>query len=242
MLSIAILDDDENILNDYNKKISKWLKKNSIKGEIVISTNDPQVFLRELREKQVNVCIIDINLKSEVNGMYIAECIRKEGLPVEIIFSTGLLEYMPKAFDVRAYNFIAKPLNENLEKCLIKLNQDLMERKTLYKKIDVRFGSTVYYINIDDIVFIEHIGNKTVLHIKNRNIETYEGLEEIISRLDDKRFLQCHRSVYINIDFIESLNIKNKRLLMITGDTCEVGPKYYNIIKDKLEWSENSAN
>jgi len=235
MLSIAVLDDDAKYLREYERKIPQWFDKNSIEGSMVIATTNANEFLTAVNKSTVNVCIIDINLKTDVNGMYIAKLLRKEGNHhIEIIFMTGFLEYMQQAFDVQAYNFIQKPGWSQLEKCMVNLSREINQRQKVRRKtIDIKCGSMIYYLSNDDIYYLEHIGNKTVLNCNNGYYSTYEGLEEIVLRLDDSRFLKCHRSIFVNSDYISSFDIKNKVLLLSNGFKCEVGPKYYKLFNSK---------
>ena len=227
MLSIAILDDNMNMLEEYEKFIPACFNRNRIKGRIVTATADYKDFIREVRDQSANVCIIDINLRAEMNGLYVAKCLRKERIPTEIIFCTGLLEYMPQAFDVNAYNFIVKPVGSNLEKCLIKLNKEMSSRETGRRTLEIKFGSRIYYIPLDSITHIRHVGSKTVIHSANRVLEVYESLESLYRQLNDERFVQCHRAVIVNKEYIDYVDRKNRCLALTNGYTCELGMKYY---------------
>ncbi len=226
MLSIAILDDNIMLLEEYEQLLPAWFKKNNIKGQIVVATTDYREFVREVREQSVNVCIIDINLRSEVNGIYIAKCLRKEKVKAEIIFCTGMLEYMHQAFDVNAYHFIVKPVSRNLEKCLIKLNKEIEERENRKDIIEFKSGFRVYYIPVDSISHICREGTKSIIYANNRIIEVYDSLESLISQLKDERFIRCHRAIIINKDYLDYVDKRNKDLGLINGFTCKLGSTF----------------
>lgn len=230
MLSIAILDDNIKLLEEYEQLLPAWFNKNNIRGQIVIATTDYREFIREIREQSVNVCIIDINLHSEVNGMFIAKCLRKEKVKAEIIFCTGMLEYMHEAFDVNAYHFIVKPAARNLEKCLIKLNKEIEERESGKGIIEIKSGSQVFYIPLDSISHICREGTKSVIYIKNRIIEVYDSLESLISKLNDERFIRCHRAIIINKDYLDYVDKKNKDVVLTNGFRCKIGTTYSPMI------------
>lgn len=226
MLSIAILDDNIKLLEEYEQMIPVWLKKNNIKGRIVIATTEYKEFIREVRRQSVNVCIIDINLQSDINGLYIAKCLRRENLSVEIIFCTGMLEYMHQAFDVNAYHFITKPVGRNLEKCLIKLNKEIEMRENGKRVIEINSGSRIYYIPVDTIIHMQREGSKTVLHTSNRVMEVYDSLDSLALRLNDPRFVKCRRSIVINKDYIDYVDKKNKSIVLTNGFKCKLGTKF----------------
>ncbi|MGE5615225.1 MAG: LytR/AlgR family response regulator transcription factor [Bacillota bacterium] len=226
MLSIAILDDNIKLLEEYEQIIPAWFKKNNIKGKIVIATTEYKEFIKEVRKQSVNVCIIDINLRSEVNGLYIAKCLRKENMNVEIIFCTGLLEYMHQAFDVNAYHFITKPFGRNLEKCLLKLYKEIEMRESGKRIIEINSGSRIYYVPIDTIIHMQREGTKTIIHTSNRVLEVYDSLDSLLMRLNDPRFVKCRRSIVINKDYIDYVDKKDKSIVLTNGFKCKLGIKF----------------
>lgn len=229
MLSIAILDDNIRLLEDYEQLLPALFKKNNIKGQIVIATTDYREFIREVLEQSVNVCIIDINLRSEVNGMFIAKCLRKEKVKAEIIFCTGMLEYIREAFDVNAYHFIVKPVARKLEKCLIKLNKEVEERESSKGIIEIKSSSRVFYVPLDSISHICRDKTKSIIYVKNRIIEVYDSLESLISQLNDKRFIRCHRAIIINKDYLDYIDRKGKDIVLTNGFRCKLGIKFGSI-------------
>lgn len=226
MLSIAILDDNKNMLDEYTHIIPIWCKKNNIKYKIVVATTDYKEFIHEIQAQCANVCILDINLRSDVSGLFIAQQLRKKKIPIEIIFCTGLLEYMPLAFDVNAYNFIAKPLGRNMEKCLVKLNRELEARESKKKVLEVPFSSRIYYIPFESITHIQRCGVKTIINTENRVLEVYESLISIYKKLNDPRFIKCHRSTIVNSDFVDFYDKKSKKIFLKNGCVCEAGTKF----------------
>lgn len=238
MLSIAILDDNIKLLEEYEQLIPTWFSKYNIKGHIVVATTDYKEFISQVRDQSANVCIIDINLRAEVNGFYIAKCLRKEKIPVEIIFCTGLLEYISQAFDVNAYHFIVKPVGHNLEKCLIKLGREIETRENSKNTIEIKFGSRIYYVPIASILYIQRKGSKTFINTENRVLEVYDSLDSLCFRLNDKRFVKCHRGIIVNNDYIDFIDKKSRNLMLTNGYRCRLGAKYLSNldIKRKSEF------
>lgn len=230
MLSIAILDDNIRLLEDYEQLIPAWFNKYNIKGQIIIATTDYKEFILAVREQSVNVCIIDINLQSEVNGIYVAKCLRREKVKAEIIFCTGMLEYMQQAFDVNAYQFITKPIGRNLEKCLVKLSKEIAEREANKCIVKIKSGLKIFYIPIDSISHICREGSKSTIFTNSRIIEVYDSLESLISQLNDLRFIRCHRAVIINKEYLDYIDKKNKSFVLTNGFKCKLGSTFNHLI------------
>lgn len=239
MLSVAILEDNNKVLSDYQKLLPEWFDKSKIDGHIILATSDPKEFISVVSSNTVNVCIMDISLNCNVNGMYLAKQIRKAGSQCEIIFMTGCLEYIYQAFDVQAYKFIEKPGWSTLEKVLIKLSKDINNRSVNRRSyIDIKCNSEVFFIPLSDITYIERVKTKTNVYAKNCVYYTYEGLEELALRINDPRFKRCHRSIFVNIEYIYRLDQKRKILTLTTGSNCDIGPKYYSNFKSPESWRE----
>lgn len=223
MLSIAILDDNTNVLEQYENMLPIWFDKNGIKGHIAVATPDYSEFINTVKERSVNVCIIDINLKSEINGLYVAKKIRRENLDTEIIFCTGMLEYMHEAFDVNAYHFILKPVGRNLERCLVKLYHEIDARQKKKGILEMRTKSRIYYIPHDSISHIVRTGTKTAIYWSGNVLEVNDSLDSLISRLDPERFVKCCRSQIINRDFIEYIDRKKRTVALANGFEGKLG-------------------
>ncbi len=225
MLKIAVLDDDSEILSKYKTFIPTLFDKHNIDGDLVLATSDHNKLIKEIASNKVNVCILDINLANSTNGMYIAQKIRQEGFEIEIIFVTGCLDFIRQAFDVRAYQFIYKPGWDELENTLLKLAHEKELENQPYVKL--KCNSEIYFIPKSDINSVERLKSKTVVRSAKGDFSTYEGLEELVSRINDGRFKRCHRSVFVNTKKIYCIDLKKKIIKLQDGSSCDIGPKFF---------------
>jgi two-component system response regulator AgrA len=234
MINIAVLDDEAYLVEEYANYINSWIERNEVDGNLVLATTSADEFLSIVSDRLVNVFIIDINLRKNTNGINVARQIRKLNDACEIIFLTGCLEYIQQAFDVHAYQFIAKPGLDILKRTLIALSKEAMMHRN--KCIDIKCGSQVFFVPVSEITHIEHLKNKTVVHTTDSEYPSYEGLEGLLKRINDRRFKRCHRSIFINISYLHCLDIKNKNLILKNGVCCNIGPKYYNTYIMNKNW------
>lgn len=224
MLQIAILDDNSKTLIEYEEKVSAWLLNYKIKGDLVLLTADPNLLMVEINNNSINVCILDINLRDDINGMSIAEQIRKKSYDIEIIFVTGCLEYIQRAFDVRAYQFIPKPGWDKLERTIVRL----AEEKSICKQgyFQLNYKKEIRFIPINTVVYIERSERKTVIHTDTKNYETYEGLEKVVNSIKDGVIRQSHRSIYVNPQKIDYIDRTLKLITFRNGDTCCISSSF----------------
>ncbi|MTI71631.1 MAG: LytTR family transcriptional regulator [Firmicutes bacterium] len=67
------------------------------------------------------------------------------------------------------------------------------------------YNNQINFIDFNEIIFIERLQNKTIIHSLNKKIETNESLTHIFEKLDQNTFFRIHRSYIVNINFIEKI-------------------------------------
>ena len=124
-----------------------------------------------------------------------------------LIFTTVLKEMVFSAFEVWAFDYLLKPIEEKqFEKTMERLFSSMSQAKSA--RLLVQRGCESSVISFDDIVFCEVINRKVYLHLKSSQvIDFYEKMENLEMRLD-KRFFKCHRSYLINLNYLKSCNDK----------------------------------
>ena len=139
----------------------------------------------------------------QMDGMETARKMRSQGYRGEIIFITILKEMVFDSFEVRAFDYLLKPLKEKefehtMERLLSVLKR-ADERKLLIQR-----GNEDYIVSFDAIRYCEVIDRKIYLHLDSGEIMDYYGrMNDLVEKLD-ARFYRCHRSYLINLWYLES--------------------------------------
>jgi two-component system LytT family response regulator len=151
-----------------------------------------------------------------------------------IIFVTAFDQYALRAFDVAALDYLLKPFDD--ERFFVALNRaktqisqgavgelsrkliGLLERQDgppapresrpgdYLRRIMLKSGGRVTFMNVEDIDWIEAEGDYVRLHAGGNNHllrETMKGLER---QLDPTLFVRTHRSTIVNLDRIKELH------------------------------------
>lgn len=116
--------------------------------------SDPKEALEFSLKKKIDVAFLDINLPS-IDGIQLAETLKKGNKNINIIFVTCHQEHMNKAFDMHASGYLVKPItNEKVRKELDDLRHPIQQgkKKPLLKVVcfgnfDVKSldGKSVYF-------------------------------------------------------------------------------------------------
>lgn len=227
-LVFAVLEDDKELLRFYKAEIAAILGKCGIEGEVACAVDNPEQFIEVLKKGNINVCIVDINLKGNANGMQVAKVIRQMKIPVEVIFITGHLQYMKNAFEVRAFDYLEKPVTvEDLERCIKRVYKEMdVGLHTRQDVVKIKSGTVIYHVPVNDIFYIEHSGFKTVLLTKDRRIETYETLANVAKELPEGHFKQCHRAIWVNLEYIMAVDYNQNTIQLKNGMQCSLGKTF----------------
>ncbi len=85
-------------------------------------------------------------------------------------------------------------------------------RDSLVIKTDKLF----YIINFDDIVYIQSSGNNAQIFTSGENYHCKSTLKSILERLDESIFYQVHKSIIVNIDYVDKISESDRGHLEVT--------------------------
>ena len=229
MLDIFVCEDDAVQRRTIVQTIQNTVLIEELDMQFVLNTGDPYVLLEKIKTSQnTGIYFLDIDLGSSINGMKLAQQIRLFDPRGFIIFITAHseLSYMTFQYRVEAMDFVLK---DNPAEAEVKIRECLlnaMERHTLqtnrvHKVYTIETGGRKISIDYDDILFFETSRNihKVILHAKDRQIEFFSTIKELLNALDGD-FVRCHRSSLVNKKNIKEVNTKNRIIYFTNGETC----------------------
>lgn len=231
MLNFAICDDNSNILNKISKMLESIFINSKLDGKIVISTVDPYAILKYYYENNIDVFILDIDLKSDLSGLDLATKIRETNKTAYFIFTTAHLEYIMLAYKFKTFDYLPKPITlERLEETILRLFEDVNYNS---KKHYINIGNSSNMINEDDVYCIKKQGMKLIYCTKQNSYETYSSFSKIESCLPEN-FVRCHKSYIANSNKISNINLTKNIIQFDDSTTCAIGPKYKTNLMEVL--------
>ena len=240
MLDFVLCDDNANVLNRLEKMLESIFINKKFNAQIVLSTTSPEELINYIRNHTINVVILDIDLKSKVSGLDIANIIRKKDKNVYIIFTTGHLEYGLMAYKYKTFDYLPKPITkERLEDTLVRLFEDASGSTSDF----VRLDNNKTIIKQDSIQYIQKDGMKVIFHTDTRNYETYSSFAKISEELPNN-FVRCHKSYIANINKITNVSSVDNTIAFDANNEvkCYIGPKYKNKVMEVLKNDGNFTN
>ena len=210
-LKVLIVDDEPGMRLLIGKTIEK------LKGFQVIGEADSgEAALRIFQAQRPEVVFLDIELKG-MSGVDCAEELLSINPKTMIIFATGHNEYMPRAFELYAFDYIIKPFK--IERILNTLNRikDITEEKLEVKvsekpkitialdKLAIKNKEGITLIDPSEIILIQREEKSTVIYTSNERISTSDSLGDIQEKLDMTKFMRSHKSYIINVSKITKI-------------------------------------
>ena len=234
MLNFVICDDEVNMLNRLSLLFERTFIKNDFDAKIVLKTSNYQELISFIHTNIVNVVVLDIEFKdSKINGLNIAEEIRKINKDCYIIFITSHFEYLMQAYYYKTFAYLFKnSLSvDTLSDTLTRLFDDISGNSRKFIKIDAK-GT---FIDLNDVQYIEKNGMKLIYHTSHDKFETYNSFLKIEEHLP-KNFVRCHKSFIVNVNNIDHISLSNCSITFRNGDICYIGPKYKNCFMEVINY------
>lgn len=167
--------------------------------------------LREICEtgERYPIYILDIEMK-EINGMEAAAKIREQDQNALIIFMTSHAEKMSEAFDVNAFHYLIKPIDE--EKAREVFLRAVRKLESDKKFFTFQTGRQSHIVAYDNIRYFESRGRKVRIHTEDKVYDYYGTLKEVMKSLEEGHFAQVHQAYIVHLNYIENLDREQVQL------------------------------
>ena len=241
MLHIFVCEDDAAQRKAVVQTIQNTVLIEELDMRLVLDTANPYELLEAVRSsRNTGIYFLDIDLNCDMNGMKLAQQIRKFDPRGFIIFITAHseLSYMTFQYRVEAMDFVLK---DNPVEAKVKIRECLLnawERHNLqtnkvHKTYTIEVGERKISVDYQDILFFETSSNihKVVLHAKDRQIEFSGTMKDLENTLDDC-FVRCHRSFLVNRNNIKEVDTKNRIIYFVNGESCLMSTRMMKGISD----------
>jgi DNA-binding LytR/AlgR family response regulator len=193
--------------------------------ELEAECSDAMEAYKELNNKQVDLLLLDIEMP-DMSGL---DLIKKLGnnKPL-IIFTTAKKDYAVEAFELNVVDYLVKPITLPRFKQAIDKAYEALESNKEEVKVEeqgfvfVKDNGVLKRISIDDILYLEAMGDYVKVHTSQKFHVVHATLKSIEEKLPSSKFVRVHRSyiVAINkIDYIQEGTISIGKTSIPVADT-----------------------
>lgn len=246
----ALVVDDEPLARD--RVLSLLQQEEDI--EVVGECGDGLQAVAAINDHSPDLVFLDVQMPGH-NGFEVIQAVGAERMPI-VIFVTAYDEYALRAFEVHALDYLLKPFGRDRFQETLRHSRAALERRRAgdlgrrllalvndikrdpepprLDRLVVKSGGRVFFLETDDIDWIEASGNYVRLHLGQESHLFRETMTRIEARLDSRRFLRIHRSRIVNTERVKELQprFNGEHVIVLKNGTRLTLSRAY---RDKLQ-------
>lgn len=221
-MKLCIIENELSHANHLLQILHRWEVQNGCSLKTDVFTSGECLLSKKVFD--YHAIFLDIQLNG-LTGIEIAKRLRERQYQNELIFLTAYREYVFEGYDVHACNYILKPATyEKIDSCMQYLKEKLNDSHFIY-----RYKNTIAKIPYHKILYFTSRNQYTEIVTKENAYKQAEPLKNILKSLP-VQFVQCHRTLIVNIQQIHSLQGKN--IYLSTGELLPVSNTYLNTLQN----------
>lgn len=206
-LKIAIVDDETPARNRLKDLLQDCAQQMPL--ELVGEAANGGEALALLQTHPADVALLDIRMP-EMDGLELAQHLRKLPVPPAIIFTTAFDDYAIKAFEVHAVDYLLKPIRQaRLLEALARASDSAPLRQELLQQLrpkarthfSVHDRGRIHLVPVSEVVYLR----AELKYVTLRTRDKEHLLEESLTRLEQEfseRLVRVHRSCLVAKDSI----------------------------------------
>lgn len=243
MLSVYICEDNPFHLEQMKQAIENCIAICDFDMIIAGTFYDPKQCLSSINYQKPlhGIYFLDIDLKSDINGIELAAELRKIDPRAFIVFITTHEEmsFVTFQYKVEALDFIIKDtttsLYKNISGCLHNIiSKQLALCPNETDKIHFSVHSKDYFICRNDIYYLDTTNDhKYTVHHSSGFFETRGTLNDIMPKLGS-HFFKAHRCCIVNIQHIAKLDTTNGCIWLDNNTSCICARKNFRVLRSLL--------
>jgi two-component system LytT family response regulator len=209
--------------------------------DVVAACSDGEEAVQAIREHAPDLVLLDIQMP-RLDGFEVVAALGQAPQPA-VIFVTAHDQYAVRAFEVHAFDYLLKPVDQDrLREAIgwalsaarrgpqgsstgrvLALLEELnaRDRARGRDRLVVRTPERAIFLRTETIDWIEAAGKFVHLHVGHTIHPLRESMAELEQELDPARFLRISRSVIVNLDRIQEVQpwFQGDYVLILTDGT-----------------------
>lgn len=219
----VLIVDDEPIARRGLRKLLRGRSGVEVVGECA----DGREAVAAIERLRPDLVLLDVQMP-EVGGFDVIDRVGLESMP-PVLFVTAYDTHAIRAFEVQAVDYVLKPVDpvrfqQAFDKATARIDRQAVRalssridevvrrldgiggRGDRYtKRLTVKEGGRAFFLDIDQVDWIEAAGNYVRLHARDRSHLRRDTMIGLLSRLDPDSFVRIGRSAIVNVDSILDL-------------------------------------
>jgi DNA-binding LytR/AlgR family response regulator len=195
--------------------------------------------LRALDAEPVDALFLDIRMPG-LGGLDIARTLARFREPPRVVFVTAHDEHAVEAFDLRAIDYLLKPvrdarLAEAIRRVCDSLAAGTDSESGDDETIAVELGGVTRFVNRSDVRYVESQGDYARLHTATESHLVRVPLTTLEEQWAPAGFVRIHRSHLVALHHIDEMRVESGRCTVRLGkDVLQVSRRHTRELRDML--------
>lgn len=220
-MNCIIVDDD----GTSRKIIEGFIEKSAdltLQGSF---SNAPEA-LSFIKSNAIDLIFLDVEMP-EMSGLEMLDAL-KPG--VDVVFFTSKTDYAVDAFNKNAVDYLLKPISfDRFTMAMEKLRANRQEDSRF---IFVKSNSVLVKLNVEEIDYIESIGDYVGVHVGAKRYVVHTTMKEAEMKLPAQEFCRIHRSYIVNFNQINQIE---ENTVSLNGKILPVSRTYRKNLMARLK-------
>ncbi len=227
MMTVAVCDDSV-----FAQLIVNEIKELASESEIEVTVELFRSFAHltaAQKTKSYDLLLLETSLRG-VSGIDFARNLRLSRCEADIIFISSTDEHALAAYGAFPIGYVLKPCRRNRLRAPFRRAAEKFAKKPTIILKDL--NGVKITVQIDELLYIEVIGNELELHTRTGMVKCIGSLAETHLSLPQKQFYRSHRSFIVNMNYV--VRAAKYYFLMDNGDKVTIAKNRYAEAKEIL--------
>jgi DNA-binding LytR/AlgR family response regulator len=233
-LRVLVADDEA----PSREELAYLLGRDPSVGSVRTAASGPEV-LRALEDEPVDALFLDIRMPG-LDGLDVARVLARFRRPPRVVFVTAYDEHAVEAFDLRAVDYLLKPVRaERLAEAVRRVRDALggtaPEADPVDETIPVELGGVTRFINRGDVRYAEAHGDYARLHTADGSHLVRVPLSTLEEQWAAAGFVRIHRRYLVALAYVDEVAFESGRgMVRVGGDELAVSRRHVRDLRDTL--------
>lgn len=214
-LTVLVVDDERPALDE----LSFLLHRDARVGD-VLTTDSATEALRLLQDLDVDAVFLDVQMPG-LTGLELAQVLARFRTPPPVVFVTAHEEHAVDAFDLRAVDYVLKPVREErlAEAVRRVLEGSARPADSGDEQIPVERGGVTRFLRRSEVRYVEAHGDYARLHTATGSHLLRRPLSTLELDWAPAGFVRIHRSSLVNLAHVDEVRMEGGRCTVVVGGT-----------------------
>ncbi len=230
-LKVLLIDDERPALDE----LSWLLARDQRVGEVLTSDSATEA-LRVLQEIEVDAVFLDIQMPG-LTGLDLAQVLARFRTPPPIVFVTAHDEHAVEAFELRAVDYVLKPVREErLAEAVRRVVEDTgRPQPSGDTQIPVERGGVTRFVNRSEVTHVEAHGDYARLHTEHDSHLVRTPLSRLAEEWAPAGFVRIHRSMLVSLAHVREVRTEGGHCtVVVVGQELAVSRRHTRELRELL--------